>query len=136
MFHACTLARRGAPREHSQRRTRLGVKHKLKTASSVCDRAALTRLSMTPSTPTHQPRRFRAQICRNHNSRRGPSHPRPPRLGLFGGRRSGVPLFMSISCFFFCWRSCFSRSAFSFASLALLIFSSISLFLWFSFTAS
>lgn len=58
-------------------------------------------------------------------------------LRLGGGMgRSGIPLFMSISCFFFCWRSCFSRSAFSFASLALLIFSSISLFLWFSFTAS
>lgn len=47
-----------------------------------------------------------------------------------------VPLFMSISFCFFCFRSCFSRSAFSFASLARLIFSSISLFLWFSFTVS
>ncbi len=49
---------------------------------------------------------------------------------------SAVPLFMSISCFFFCCLSSFSLSAFSFASFALLIFSSISLFLWFSRTAS
>lgn len=88
---------------------------------------------------------FWVQICVKHNSMKPPFHPPvlllnphlPPHLCLCGGTgRSGIPLFMSISCFFFCWRSCFSRSAFSFASLALLIFSSISLFLWFSFTAS
>lgn len=41
-----------------------------------------------------------------------------------------------MSCFVFFWRSNFSCSAFSFASFALLIFSSISFFLLFSFTAS
>lgn len=55
--------------------TRLHVKHKLKTALSVCCRAALTWLSMTLSSLTHQPLRFNAQMCRNHNSRRAPSQP-------------------------------------------------------------
>lgn len=47
-----------------------------------------------------------------------------------------LPLFISISCFFFCCLSNFSLSAFSLANFALLIFSSVSLFLMFSFNAS
>lgn len=77
------LAWRSSWRARLSARTRLRFKHGLKTASSVCCRTALTRLSMTPSTPTHQPLRFRAQICRNHNSGRAPSHPAcPPPLFL------------------------------------------------------
>lgn len=51
------------------------VSNKLKTASSVCCGAAPAWLSTAPSTPTHQPRRFGAQICRNHNCRRAPALP-------------------------------------------------------------
>lgn len=51
-------------------------------------------------------------------------------------KNAALPLFMSISCCFFFCRSSLSRSAFSLASLALLVFSSNSLLLLFSFNAS